>query len=77
MHIPIAQLSLENEESETVLAALASGMTAQGPVTIAFEEEFVACCGVSHAVAASNGITALRWYENPLMNHKSYIPGHS
>ena len=59
MHIPIAQPSLGNEESEAVLAVLASGMIAQGPVTAAFEGEFAAYCGVPHAVAVSNGTTAL------------------
>ena len=59
MQIPIAQPSLGSEESEAVLAVLASGMIAQGPVTAAFEEEFAAYCGVPHAVAVSNGTTAL------------------
>ena len=59
MNIPIAQPSIGNEESEAVLAVLASGMIAQGPVTAAFEEEFAAYCGVPHAVAVSNGTTAL------------------
>ncbi|MEN6514186.1 DegT/DnrJ/EryC1/StrS family aminotransferase [Methanoculleus sp.] len=59
MHIPIAQPSLGNEESDAVLAVLASGMIAQGPETVAFEEEFAAYCGVPHAVAVSNGTTAL------------------
>ena len=59
MHIPIAQPSLGNEESDAVLAVLASGMIAQGPVTAAFEDEFAAYCGVPHAVAVSNGTTAL------------------
>ena len=59
MHIPIAQPSLGSEESDAILAVLASGMIAQGPVTAAFEEEFAAYCGVPHAVAVSNGTTAL------------------
>ena len=59
MHIPIAQPSLGNEESDAVLAVLASGMIAQGPVTAAFEDESAAYCGVPHAVAVSNGTTAL------------------
>jgi perosamine synthetase len=59
MHIPIAQPSLGKEENEAVLAVLASGMIAQGPVTAAFEEEFAAYCGAPHAVAVSNGTTAL------------------
>lgn len=59
MHIPIAQPSLGDEENDAVLAVLASGMIAQGPVTAAFEDEFAAYCGVPHAVAVSNGTTAL------------------
>lgn len=59
MYIPIAQPSLGNEENDAVLAVLASGMIAQGPVTAAFEEEFAAYCGAPHAVAVSNGTTAL------------------
>ena len=59
MHIPIAQPSLGNEENDAVLAVLASGMIAQGPVTAAFEDEFAAYCGVPHAGAVSNGTTAL------------------
>jgi len=59
MHIPIAQPSLGNEENEAVLAVLASGMIAQGPVTAAFEDEFAAYCGVPHAVAVNNGTAAL------------------
>ena len=59
MYIPIAQPSLGDEEKDAVLAVLSSGMIAQGPVTAAFEEEFAAYCGVPHAVATSNGTTAL------------------
>jgi perosamine synthetase len=59
MQIPIAQPSLGNEENNAVLAVLASGMIAQGPETVAFEEEFAAYCGVPHAVATNNGTAAL------------------
>ena len=59
MHIPIAQPSLGAEENAAVLAVLASGMIAQGPVTATFEEEFAAYCDVPHAIATSNGTTAL------------------
>ena len=59
MSIPIAQPSLGVEENDAVLAVLASGMIAQGPETSAFEEEFAAYCGVSHAVATNNGTAAL------------------
>ena len=55
-HTQSARPSFGSEESDAVLAA---GMIAQGPVTAAFEEEFAAYCGVSHAVAVSNGTTAL------------------
>jgi len=58
-HTQSARPSFGSEESDAVLAVLASGMIAQGPVTAAFEEEFAAYCGVSHAVAVSNGTTAL------------------
>ena len=55
MHIPIAQPSLGNEESDAVLAVLASGMIAQGPETAAWSiimpevasHEFIVCCGVT------------------------------
>jgi len=55
-HTQSARPSFGSEESDAVLAA---GMIAQGPATAAFEEEFAAYCGVSHAVAVSNGTTAL------------------
>ncbi|MCK9277338.1 MAG: hypothetical protein M0P22_04545 [Methanoculleus sp.] len=52
MHIPIAQLSFEDEETNAVLA---SGMIAQGPETAAWSiimpevasHEFIVCCGVT------------------------------
>ena len=55
-HTRSARPSFGSEESDALLTA---GMIAQGPVTAAFEEEFAAYCGISHAVAVSNGTTAL------------------
>ena len=42
-----------------MLAVLDSGQLAQGPVVEAFEQEFAAWCGVSHAVAVNSGTAAL------------------
>ena len=42
-----------------MLAVLDSGQLAQGPVVEAFEREFAAWCGVSHAVAVNSGTAAL------------------
>ncbi len=55
-HTRSARPSFGSEGRDALLTA---GMIAQGPVTAAFEEEFAAYCGISHAVAVSNGTTAL------------------
>ena len=47
------------EEKAEVLAVLDSGYIVQGPRTQKLEELFAEACGVSHAVATSNGTTAL------------------
>lgn len=59
MTIPIAHPLLGAEETDAVAEVLASGMIAQGPKTAAFEQEFAAYCGVSHAVAVNSGTAAL------------------
>src|SRR5207237_3606572 len=46
-------------EKQGVLEVLESGMLAQGPKTALLEEKFAAACGVKHAIATSNGTTAL------------------
>lgn len=46
-------------ERAAVDRVLASGRIAQGPEVEAFESEFAAAIGVDHAVAVSNGTTAL------------------
>ena len=57
--IPIAAPQIGEEERNAVLAVLESGQLAQGPVVEAFESEFAAWCGVSHAVAVNSGTAAL------------------
>jgi perosamine synthetase len=59
MNIPIAQPAAGDEEIAAVERVLRSGMFASGPEVAKFEKEFAAYCGVNHAVAVSNGTTAL------------------
>lgn len=57
--IPVAAPQIGDEERQAVLAVLDSGQLAQGPVVEDFERSFAQWCGVSHAVAVSNGTAAL------------------
>lgn len=57
--ISIARPLIGDEEKQAVLAVLDSGQLAQGPMVARFEEDFAAYCGVKHAIATSNGTTAL------------------
>ncbi|HKW58992.1 MAG TPA: DegT/DnrJ/EryC1/StrS family aminotransferase [Candidatus Dormibacteraeota bacterium] len=57
--IPVAAPQIADEEKRAVLAVLESGHLAQGPVVEAFEREFAAWCGASHAVAVNSGTAAL------------------
>lgn len=57
--IPIAQPIIGEEEKQAVLAVLESGALAQGAVVEQFERAFAEYCGVRHAIATSNGTTAL------------------
>ncbi len=57
--IPIARPLLGDEEAEAAARVIRSGMLASGPEVAAFESEFAAYAGVSHAIAVSNGTTAL------------------
>ena len=59
MKVPIAQPFAGDEEIAAVERVLRSGMFASGPEVAQFEQEFAAYCGVNHAVAVSNGTTAL------------------
>lgn len=57
--INMARPQIGDEEKEAVMRVLDSGQLAQGTVVADFEEAFAAYCGVKHAVATSNGTTAL------------------
>ena len=57
--INIARPQIGEEEKAAVMAVLESGQLAQGSVVAEFEEGFAAYCGVKHAIATSNGTTAL------------------
>ena len=57
--IPIAKPQLGEEEKRAVLEVLESGMLAQGTRVAAFEKAFAYFIGVKHAIATSNGTTAL------------------
>ncbi|WP_280537351.1 DegT/DnrJ/EryC1/StrS family aminotransferase [Halopenitus sp. POP-27] len=57
--IPIADPQLDDAELERVRSVVESGMIADGPEVRSFEDEFASFCGTEHAVATSNGTTAL------------------
>lgn len=59
MNIPVAKPIISHEEVAAVSEVLLSGMIASGPKVTAFEREFAGLCRSSHAVAVSNGTTAL------------------
>lgn len=58
--IPIISVKLDDAEVEGVVNVLRSGKLAQGSVVKEFEQEFAAATGAKHAVACSNGTTALQ-----------------
>lgn len=57
--IPIAKPIIGEEEKQAVLAVLESGQLSQGDVVEQFERVFAEWVGVRHAIATSNGTTAL------------------
>ena len=57
--INIARPVIGEEEKAAVMAVLESGQLAQGKVVEDFENAFAEYCGVKHAIATSNGTTAL------------------
>jgi perosamine synthetase len=57
--INMAKPVMGEEEKKAVLEVLDSGMLAQGPRVAEFEEGFARMCDTKHAIATSNGTTAL------------------
>ena len=57
--IPVSRPCLGREEAEAVARVMGSGMIAQGEAVAAFERAFASYIGVKHAIATSNGTTAL------------------
>lgn len=57
--IPISKPYIGEEEKRAVMEVLDSGMLVQGPRVALLEERFAQLCGVKHAIATSNGTTAL------------------
>jgi perosamine synthetase len=58
--IPVAEPSLGEREVELVADAVRSGWVSSiGEYVTAFEDELASRCGVTHAIATSNGTTAL------------------
>jgi dTDP-4-amino-4,6-dideoxygalactose transaminase len=57
--IPIAKPDIGPEEAAAVADVIASGMVAQGPKVADLERQWATFCGVRHAIATSNGTTAL------------------
>ncbi|MCA9986944.1 MAG: DegT/DnrJ/EryC1/StrS family aminotransferase [Anaerolineales bacterium] len=57
--IPVSKPFIGEEEKQAVLEVLDSGYVVQGPKTKALEEAFAELCQTKHAVATSNGTTAL------------------
>jgi len=57
--IPLANPVFDAAEADAVQEVLDSGMVADGPEVRRFEREFADYCEAAHAVATSNGTTAL------------------
>jgi perosamine synthetase len=57
--IPVARPLLGEEEAQAAARVVRSGMLASGPEVAAFEAAYAAFVGVRHAIAVSNGTTAL------------------
>jgi perosamine synthetase len=57
--IPVARPWMDEREAEAARRAILSGWVTQGPEVAAFEQEFAAAVGASHACAVSSCTTAL------------------
>jgi len=60
MRIPLSRAHVTDEMKSAVLSAIDSGRFILGPETRAFEEEFAAAIGTRHAIAVSNGTSAIQ-----------------
>src|SRR5207245_952691 len=59
LRVPIVRPDLGEAEAEAVARVVRSGWVTQGPEVAAFEGEFAAAVGATHAVAVSNCTVAL------------------
>src|SRR5688572_32194024 len=57
--IPIAQPWMDEREADAARRVILSGWVTQGPEVAAFEREFAAAVGATHACAVSSCTTAL------------------
>lgn len=57
--IPLSKPLIGDSEKQAVLAVLDSGLLAQGERVAALETKWAEACGVRHAIATTNGTTAL------------------
>jgi dTDP-4-amino-4,6-dideoxygalactose transaminase len=57
--VPLADVTLGDEETAALAEVLKSGWLSQGPRTREFEERFAAFLGIEHALAVANGTAAL------------------
>jgi len=66
--IPIASVKLTDEDINAAVAALRSGMLAQGKNCLALEEKFAAATGATYAFTCANGTCALQLAYEPLFD---------
>lgn len=57
--LPYGRQSIDDSDIEAVAQVLRSDWLTTGPAVDAFEADFAACTGAAHAIACSNGTTAL------------------
>ena len=60
MKIPLSRAHVTQEMKDAILRTVDSGRFILGPETRAFEEEFARTIGTKHAVAVSNGTSAIQ-----------------
>src|SRR4051812_17285744 len=58
-HVPLSDVTVDDELVEAVLAVIRSGWWSMGPRVEEFESEFADFCGADHAIAVANGTAAL------------------